>query len=927
MDPRSAHPIRKAALVAALLGLLAACSGESSSQLAASGKAFLDKQDTKAAVIQFKSALQKEPQSGELRFLLGKALLAAGDAAGAAVELAKAQDLQFDPNQTLPLLARALLQAGEHRRLTTTWGATTLADRPAQAALQTALAAAWLRQGDAAKAASAVDGALAAVPDHVPALVQRARLEAMANHPDAALALLEPALARDGRSAEGWQLQGEILEQARGDRAGALKAYQRALEADPAFVPAHLALVTAALQADDLAAARERAAKLRQALPRHPQTLYVDARLALASKDLKAARESTQALLKIAPESPAVLQLAGMVELQGGSPLVAANHFARALQADPGNPFVRRLLARSYLRQGQPAKALPVLEPLTGRASVDAEALALTGQAQLQLGDARAAEALFLRATQAAPADPRPRTTLALMKLDRGEIETGFAQLEAIAAGSADSAADLAIVSARLKRQEYDAALRALDAMARKQPDSATVQEMRGRVFAARRDGAAARRAFERALEIEPARYSATAALAALDVAEGRRPQAAERLQAAMRSDPRNHAARLALAELRAAEGRPLAELRTMVAEGITAAPGEAAPRLRLVELLLAHQQVKEALAAAQEAAAAMPADAEVQDALGRCQELAGDTQQAISTFRKLAAADSRSARPHVRLADLLKTSGNREGAIASLERALEIEPALEAAQTRLADLLIVDGRPKAAIDMARGLQQRAPASPVGWLLEGAIQRRVKAPEAALEAYRNGLARAADSTPLALEFDRSLRGAGRTAEADRFAEGWQKRHPEDTAFDVHLSTAAIARRDFARAESLLQKVLARDPNHVQALNNLAWVTVQRGRPGAVALAQKAVDLQPNQPALMDTLAGALAAEQQPARALELQRKVVELAPGEMGLRLNLAKIALQAGDRGLARSELDRLAALGPKLPYQPEVQRLLKTL
>ncbi len=923
MHPRSAI----SALLPPLVALLAACSGESSSQLVASGKAYLDKQDAKSAVIQFKSALQKQPQSGEARFLLGKALLATGDASGAALELTKAHELQFDPNQALPLLARALLQAGEQRRLTTTWGAATLADRPAQAALQTTLAAAWLRQGDATKAGAAVERALAAVPDHVPALVQRARMEAVAGRADAALALLEPALARDGGSAEGWQLQGEILEHVRGDRAAALKAYRRALEADAAFVPAHLALVTAALQADDLPGARDQATRLRQALPRHPQTLYVDARLALASKDLKSARESTQQLLKVAPDSPVVLQLAGMVELQGGSALVAANHFARALQAEPGNAFVRRALARSHLRLGQPAKALPVLEPLAGRTSVDAEALALSGQAQLQLGDARAAEALFLRATQAAPADPRPRTTLALMKLDRGEVESGFAQLEAIAAESADGAADLAIVSARLKRREYDAALRALDAMARKQPDSATVQELRGRVFAARRDGAAARRAFERALEIEPARYSATAALAALDVAEGRRPQAAERLQAAMRADPRNHAARLALAELRAAEGRPLSELRALVAEGVTAGPGEATPRLRLVELLLAHKQVKDALAAAQEAAAALPDDAEIQDALGRCQELAGDTQQAISTFRKLAAADSRSAKPHVRLADLLKASGNREGAIASLEHALEIEPNLEAAQTRLADLLIVDGRPKAAVDLARAMQQRSPASPVGWLLEGAIQRRVKAPEAALEAYRNGLARAGDSTPLALEFDRALRAAGRATEADRFAEGWQKRHPEDTAFDVHLSTAAIARKDLGGAETLLQKVLARDPNHVQALNNLAWVMVQRGRPGAVALAQKAVELLPNQPALMDTLASALAAEQQPARALELQRKVVDLAPGEMGLRLNLAKIALQAGDRGLARSELDRLAALGPKLPYQPEVQRLLKTL
>lgn len=922
MLPRTALPP-----LIALVAALAACSGESGSQLIASGKSYLDRHDSRAAIIQFKSALQKQPQSAEARFLLGRALLADGDAGGAAVELQKALELHHDESQVLPLLARALLQAGDLRRLGTNYGERNLSDRAAQAALKSTLAASWARLGDIARARAAVDAALAAVPGHVPALVQRARLEAIEGRADAALAVVEPALARDPAQPEGWQLVGEILAQVRHDGAGAAKAWQRALEADPAFVPAHLALVTAALQAEDLAAAKAQAARLRAVLPRHPQTLYVDARLALASNDTKAARESALQLLRLAPDSPPVLQLAGMIELQGGSALVAESHFARALQAEPGNAFVRRNLARAYLRLGQPAKAVPVLGPLVEGSGVDGEALSLAGQAQLQLGDARAAESLFLRAARAAPADPRPRTTLALLKLDRGEVDAGFAQLEAIAAESADSAADLAIVSARLKRREFDAALRALDTMAKKQPDSLAVQELRGRVLAARHDTAAARAAFEGVLAREPGRYGAVAALAALDIAEGRRAQAAERLQAAIRSDPRNHAARLALAELRMAEGRPLAELRALVADGIAAAPEEATPRVKLVELLLAHRQVKEALAAAQEAAAALPRSAEVQDVLGRCQELAGENQQAISTYRRLAGADSRSARPHVRLADLLKATGNREGAIASLERALEIEPNLEVAQTRLADLLIVDGRPKAAVEMARALQQRAPTSPVGWLLEGAIQRRLKAPEAAVEAYRNGLAQAAEHPALALEYDRALRQAGRRADADRFAAGWQKQHPEDMAFDVHLASTAIVQADLDRATALLQKVLARDPNHVLALNNLAWVLLQRRQPGALALAQKAVELQPNQPALMDTLATALAAEQQAARALELQRRAVEMAPGEMGLRLNLARIALQAGERQLARIELDRLAALGSGLPYQAEVQRLLKTM
>ena len=112
-----------------------------------------------------------------------------------------------------------------------------------------------------------------------------------------------------------------------------------------------------------------------------------------------------------------------------------------------------------------------------------------------------------------------------------------------------------------------------------------------------------------------------------------------------------------------------------------------------------------------------------------------------------------------------------------------------------------------------------------------------------------------------------------------------------------------------------------------ALNNLAWVLTAQGKPGAVAHAQRANDLSPNRPTLMDTLALALTGEKQFPKALEVQRKAIEVAPGDMGLRLGLAKIAIVAGDKALAKTELDKLATMGTKLPFHAEVLRLLKTL
>ncbi|MDE2082510.1 MAG: hypothetical protein KGI90_14260, partial [Burkholderiales bacterium] len=61
--PRNHRTPRTLALAAALLLTLSACGGKSDAELIASAKAYLAKNDVKAATIDLKSALQKNPQS------------------------------------------------------------------------------------------------------------------------------------------------------------------------------------------------------------------------------------------------------------------------------------------------------------------------------------------------------------------------------------------------------------------------------------------------------------------------------------------------------------------------------------------------------------------------------------------------------------------------------------------------------------------------------------------------------------------------------------------------------------------------------------------------------------------------------------------------------------------------------------------------
>jgi predicted Zn-dependent protease len=166
--------------------------------------------------------------------------------------------------------------------------------------------------------------------------------------------------------------------------------------------------------------------------------------------------------------------------------------------------------------------------------------------------------------------------------------------------------------------------------------------------------------------------------------------------------------------------------------------------------------------------------------------------------------------------------------------------------------------------------------------------------------------------------------SGKTNDADRFSATWQKDHPKDAAYLMFLADGAIARRDFPLAERNYHAVLKLQPNNAVAYNNLSWVTAELNKDGAIALAEKALSIAPNQPAFMDTLAMLLSEKNEHAKALEMQKKVVALQPEAPLFKLHLAKIQIKAGEKAGAKVTLTELAKLGEKFGGQAEVTSLL---
>lgn len=909
-------------LLAAFIG---GCGGDSPEALIASGKDFLGKNDSKAAVIQLKNALQKNPELGEARFLLGKALLDSGDVAGAEVELRKAFDLKYASDQSIPLLAQALLATGKAKKVTDEFAKVEFPTAEPLANLKTTLSIAYAAQGNREAAQKALDEALSAKPDYAPAQLANARIKAGSRNFAEAQAIVDGVLAKNPTDDEALMFSGS-LQAIKGNLEAAIALYRKAIEARPDSLQAHAAVISSLFQQQKLEEAVKQIDALKKIAPQHPQTLYLDAQAKYQLKDYKAVRELTQQLLKIAPKNPNGLQLAGAVEFQLGSYVQAEAYLNRALQLSPGLPLARKLLVSSYLRAGQPARALSTLQPALESIEKDPTLLALAGETYLQNGDANKAAEYFAKASTLDPGNTAKKTSLALAHLAQGKTAGAFEELEQLSLTDKGTTADLALIAAYLRTNQTEKALKAIDSLEKKQPNTPATYNLRARTLLTKKDISGARQNFEKALSINPKFFPAAASLAAIDIIEKKPDDARRRFESVLAADPKNIQAMLALAELRASNGGSSDEVVGLINKAIAANPNEATPRLALIQYYLNTKDNKKALTAANDAAAAIPDKPEILDVLGRTQRISGDLNQALTTYGKLSAMQPASPLAQMRLAEIHLAGKNKDEAAKSLKKALEIKPDLIEAQRGLILLAMDAKKPADALAIARQVQQQRPKEAVGFTFEGDVQASEKAWPEAIAVYRNGLKQVA-APELAIKLHTALLATGNTAEAEKMAATWIKDHPKDIALRVHQGDIATARKQYPQAAQHYRGALEIQPNNPTVLNNLAWVSGQIKAPKAIEYAEKANQLSPNQPPFMDTLAMLLAEKGEAAKAIDLLRKAMVIAPQATAIQLNLAKVLIGAGKKDEARKELDAIAKLGDKFSGQAEVSQLQKEL
>ena len=156
---------------------------------------------------------------------------------------------------------------------------------------------------------------------------------------------------------------------------------------------------------------------------------------------------------------------------------------------------------------------------------------------------------------------------------------------------------------------------------------------------------------------------------------------------------------------------------------------------------------------------------------------------------------------------------------------------------------------------------------------------------------------------------------------------WLDTNPKDTTVHLTLANAYLTLNRTADATAAYQAVLQNDTDNFIALNNLAWQLRNDDPVVAVNYATRAVKIQPDNPAALDTLAVIQLEQGMVAAAGETFKMTRALQPSDPSILFHGARILAALGEMQDAKDILHSLISGEIDFPEAEEARALYNKL
>lgn len=657
--------------------LLVACSKEatvSKDEHMARAKAFQEQKKLAEAIVELRGAIAADPKDGNARYQLANLYTATNDPGKAAGEFVRASDLSPDNLDAHLKAAQFLLLSG---RFEDAKGRAerVLAKQPGDvnAHLMKGLALAGLKDYNAA--VEQANDALAIDEKSVTSRVMLSRLQAQQGKLTEAEASLKKAIELAPDSSEGLlALANFYMATNRGAEAEA--PLKRAVEVAPKNGAAHQALATYYLANKRPADAEASLKAVIGLAPNAPGPKLVLADFYMRNARVPEAVTLLTALASVeAAFAPANTQLAIVAFSEKRLP--DAHKLVDAVLAKQPK-FAPALIARARFLQAEnklpeavtAAKAAVAADPRSGAAE---ETL---GDLHVQRNELDEAVAAFGEAVRLAPGAFTPTLRLAQLHLQRGEVPQAlqFAQ-EAARLSPEHPGARQILTRALAASGSVDRAEAGLAGLVKEFPQSAALQTDMGQILVRKKDFAGARRAFEKALQLDPDSVEALRGRVGMDLADKNAARATASVEERLKKSPTSAAVLLLAADTYRATG-DAAKQESALRRAAEADPNNMTAFASLGRFFIEQRKLDQALREYQSLAAKMPKAPMPQLVVGMIQQAQNKPDEAVKTYQKLLSSAPRNAVAANNLAWLLAEKGeNLDEALQVAQTAKEVLP------------------------------------------------------------------------------------------------------------------------------------------------------------------------------------------------------------------------------------------------------------
>jgi cellulose synthase operon protein C len=899
-------------IVALLVGcLLVACGEELTSEdHLNSAKKFMKQGVYQAAVVELKSALQKDVKNTRARAMLGQSYFESGNYEDADKELSRALSMGVDPGLVVPVLAQVLLGLGDYERL----DELTLEslDPQHRSTVQAAKGLSMMYRDNLVVAEEIIETALENESPSAYALVASARISMQKGDFDDARDQLSAVLGKYPKYAPAWNLLGDI-ESAERRPEKAERAYTKVLElSGNASFDALLNRAMMRIYRRNYQGATQDLNQLRAAFGGqaqfHPGANFAWGLVMLQTKRLDDAERLFHLASEFSEAYPQTFYYQATISLEKGLVEQALSNAYRFLGLVPGSVVGSKLAAKIELGQKAYAKAEALLLPVVAVRPYDIEALNLLASAMLAQGKSGEGVELLAKVAEFQPKSTEARARLGAGFLAAGLDDLGVETLRKILEEDPSyEQADVLIVLNYLRQKEVDKAISAAKEYHDRNPDSATSYDLLGRAYLAGGKRDKAKEAFLKAFEIRPGDPGAGTSLAEFALQEQNFAQAREYYEKVLAHNPTHMQSRMKLASSYALEGREQDMLNALQAT-LIANPRAMEPRLMKARFFIAKGQLEMALPIFDELTEEQRAHPDALITQAGFELAAGRYNQALATLGKLIEIYPDVSQHHYMLSKAYAGLGDMEQFSAELERTVELDPEHFYAKIALARLALLSNRMDRFEKQLIELRQIAPENVDVLKLEVALAQRKGNNEIAVPLLEAILEREPTaSNVIALAAHRHA--VGNINGAIEQLQRWVVVHPNDIAVRQKLAEIYGSNNQLGGVIYQYRKILEADPENLIALNNLAWHLRNEDPKESLDYALKAIELSPDSSTILDTLAMVQLKNNNLEEARRSINHAVRLAPNNPELRFHEAQIltkVLQEQDKFPVRAQVEQ---------------------